>query len=206
MINVNFEITERDIQEYLKKHKEDESIKYREAMFVKYMKEQEGITCEALEILAKKYNWEDRVISGTYQYDYLGVLKQESLPNFNSYLNGIQNLDISGICHILIPTLGYYYDEYREDYQLIGVPYIGLNALSMKLIGTIPENINEQLTTAIEDYYTVGKIDKFHYHNRSAFINIRMGRDHCRKELQEYSSIYGEEPIKIIRKKIRERV
>lgn len=205
MENIKFEITEKDIKEYLKEHKDDEDIKYKEAMFIKYIKEQEILTKEKIEMLMKKYNLENVSISGIYDYDNHGILKRQSLQTFTSYLDGINNLDISGVCHILIPTLGFY-DEYRSDYQLIGVPYIGLNALSIKLIGTIPEDIKVQLTSAIEDYYTVGKIDKIHNHNHSTLINIRMGKEHCRKELQEYEEIYGEEPVKIIRKSIRERM
>lgn len=202
MENIKFEITESDIKEYLKKHKDDENIKYKEAMFIKYMREQNIVTKEKLEMMFNKYNFEDNRMDGIYFYDDYDIMRSIPFRTFDDYLDGINNLDISGICHILIPALGYY-GEYGKGYQIIGVPYIGLNDLSMKLIGTVPEDINRQLKYAIEDYYTVGKLDKFAC---GTYVNIKMGKENCRRELQEYSYIYGEEPVKIIRKSIRERM
>ena len=85
MENIKCEITEQDIREYLKKHKNDETIKYREAMFVKYIRERQVITCESLEILMQKYNFEDDRIDGIYHKDNYGILKSESLINFSTY-------------------------------------------------------------------------------------------------------------------------
>lgn len=108
MQDINFKITKQDIVEYLSKHKNDEVIKNREAMFVKYMKESNTITKESLEILMQKYNLDDRKIDGTYSiYDGRGYSKQVELSTFTDYLIDIENLDISGICHIMIPILSY---------------------------------------------------------------------------------------------------
>jgi PP-loop superfamily ATP-utilizing enzyme len=93
MENIGFNITEYDIREYLKKHKNDVAIKYKEAMFVKYMREHQEITQESLEILMEKYNWQDSVVNGIYYRDSNGILKSEALSDFNSYLDGITNLD-----------------------------------------------------------------------------------------------------------------
>lgn len=197
MKNIKFEITERDIQEYLKQHKQDESIKYREAMFVKYMKEQQEITCEALEILMKKYNWEDRLINGTYQYDHSEVLQQESLPNFNSYLNGIYNLDLSGICHIMIPVLTYY--NVNKIQQNI-IKQLENLAFEFKLE---PLNLGFIEVDAIENYAIAYGNEIFRYNNG---INLYLSKEKSSKLIQGYTSIYGEEPVKQIRKIIRERM
>lgn len=197
MKNIKFEITERDIQEYLKQHKQDESIKYREAMFVKYMKEQQEITCEALEILMKKNNWEDRLINGTYQYDHSGVLQQESLPNFNSYLNGIYNLDLSGICHIMIPVLTYY--NVNKIQQNI-IKQLENLAFEFKLE---PLNLGFIEVDAIENYVIAYGNEIFRYNNG---INLYLSKEKSSKLIQGYTSIYGEEPVKQIRKIIRERM
>lgn len=197
MKNIKFEITERDIQEYLKQHKQDESIKYREAMFVKYMKEQQEITCESLEILMKKYNWEDRLNNGTYQYDHSGVLKQESLPNFTSYLNGIHNLNLSGICHIMIPVLTYY--NVNNNQQNV-IKQLENLAFEFKLE---PLNLGFIEVDAIENYVIAYGNEIFRYNNG---INLYLSKEKSSKLIQGYTSIYGEEPVKQIRKIIRERM
>lgn len=200
MENIKCEITEQDIREYLKKHKNDEAIKYREAMFVKYIRERQVITCESLEILMQKYNFEDDRIDGIYHRDNYGILKSESLINFSSYLDGINNLDISGICHILIPTLGYY-DTASKNFSLITNEI----AKELEING---RNFDEALRTAI-DNYCVSDLINIYYEEHFGFTLERislMKKNRCRKELMEYSHIYGEDNVKQIRKIIKERV
>lgn len=200
MENIKFEITEPDIREYLKKHRNDEAIKYREAMFVKYMREHQEITCESLEILMQKYNFEDDRIDGIYHRDNYGILKSESLINFSSYLDGINNLDISGICHILIPTLGYY-DTASKNFSLITNEI----AKELEING---RNFDEALRTAIDNYCVSDLINIYreeHFSFTLERISL-MKKNRCRKELMEYSHIYGEDNVKQIRKIIRERV
>ncbi len=200
MENIKCEITEQDIREYLKKHKNDETIKYREAMFVKYIRERQVITCESLEILMQKYNFEDDRIDGIYHKDNYGILKSESLINFSSYLDGINDLDISGICHILIPTLGYY-DTASKNFSLITNEI----AKELEING---RNFDEALRTAI-DNYCVSDLINTYYEEHFGFTLERislMKKNRCRKELMEYSHIYGEDNVKQIRKIIKERV
>ena len=200
MENIKCEITEQDIREYLKKHKNDEAIKYREAMFVKYIRERQVITCESLEILMQKYNFEDDRIDGIYHRDNYGILKSESLINFSSYLDGINNLDISGICHILIPTLGYY-DTASKNFSLITNEI----AKELEING---RNFDEALRTAIDNYCVSDLIniyDEEHFGFTLERISL-MKKNRCRKELMEYSQIYGEDNVKQIRKIIKERV
>ena len=200
MEEIKFEINEQDIREYLKKHRNDEAIKYREAMFVKYIRERQVITCESLEILMQKYNFEDDRIDGIYHKDNYGILKSESLINFSSYLDGINDLDISGICHILIPTLGYY-DTASKNFSLITNEI----AKELEING---RNFDEALRTAI-DNYCVSDLINIYYEEHFGFTLERislMKKNRCRKELMEYSHIYGEDNVKQIRKIIKERV
>lgn len=200
MENIKFEITEQDIREYLKKYENDEAIKYKEAMFVKYMREHQEITQESLEILMEKYNWQDSVVNGIYYRDSNGILKSEALSDFNSYLDGINDLDISGICHILIPTLGYY-DTASKNFSLITNEI----AKELEING---RNFDEALRTAI-DNYCVSDLINIDYEKHFGFTLERislMKKNRCRKELMEYSHIYGEDNVKQIRKIIKERV
>ena len=209
MGEIKFEINEQDIREYLKKHRNDESIKYKEALFMRYMREHQEITKESLEILMKKYNLSDNRIDGIYFYDDYDRARSISFETFASYLDGINNLDISGICHIFIPTVGYYQNV--KGYRFIENPcyelHDGLSDLSMKLLNTVPKDINNQLKLALDDYCAVGKVE-YTYTNigHSEYVySIRMGKSSCSHELEEYSYIYGEESVKQIRKIIRKR-
>ena len=200
MENINFKITEYDIREYLKKHKNDVDIKYKEAMFVKYMREHQEITQESLEILMEKYNWQDNVVNGIYYRDSNGVLKPEALPDFDSYLDSITNLDISGICHILIPALGYYSKD-GSNFSSIVLEV----AEKMKINDT---NFDEQKNIAI-DNYRISKlicVDREEHFGFTLERTNLMKNDRCKKELIEYSHIYGKDKVKQIRKIIRERV
>ena len=200
MEKIEFEITEQDIEEYLKQHKNDEAIKYKEARFVKYMRAHQEITCESLEILMQKYNWVTDRIDGIYHRDNYGILKSESLINFSSYLDGINNLDISGICHILIPTLGYY-DTASKNFSLITNEI----AKELEING---RNFDEALRTAIDNYCVSDLINIYreeHFSFTLERISL-MKKNRCRKELMEYSHIYGEDNVKQIRKIIKERV
>ena len=200
MKNIKFEINEQDIREYLKKHRNDVAIKYREAMFVKYMREHQEITCESLEILMQKYHWEDKKINGIYHRDELGILKSEPLLDFSYYLDGITNLDISGICHILIPTIGYY--------DIVDKNFSSMTNEVIKELEINDSNFDEALRMAIDNYCVGGLINIYreeHFGFTLERINL-MKKNRCRKELMEYSHIYGEDKVKQIRKIIRERV
>ena len=96
MESINFKITESDVIDYLKRH---ENIKYKEALFVQYIREQQKVTKESMEILMRKYN--DEVVNPTGINNPSCKLFCE-FPSFDSHLNNIKNLDISGICHILM--------------------------------------------------------------------------------------------------------
>lgn len=208
MENIKFEITEEDIKKYLKQHKDDESIKYREALFVKYMRENRNLIKESLEMMIKKDKniiCEITAINMTLKEPpyYLSY----HLTNFDNYLNKIKNVDLSGICHILIPTLGYY-GNYQYVYRQIGANYPVLKEISNELINKVPttDELEQQVELALDDYYFVGKIDKDKGAQQHTTVQIYMSVDHCRKELEKYSLIYGNEPVKVIRKSIRERL
>ena len=94
MENIKFEITEQDIRQYLKKYENDESIKYKEAMFVKYMRaNQEKITKESLVILMQKYKFKDSRVDGIYYIDNHRGLKSNNL--FDSALNCFVSIKLS---------------------------------------------------------------------------------------------------------------
>lgn len=183
MDNIKFEITENDIKDYLETYKKDENIRYREAMFVKYMRETGIFTKESLEILIEKYNL-FRIINATGIYDdSYGIMENPCyhLSSFSNYLQHLK-LDISGACHIMVPTIKYY----------------GLN---VEWYQFEDKTIQKEFAIALENYRIAGKI---------SIVNdipiICMPNDDCEKELYEYEKIYGDVKVKQIRKIIKEGV
>lgn len=184
MENIKFEITEEDIRGYLKVHKDDKNFKYKEAMFMKYLKENNRFTSEALEMLIRKFSFNSVLVFN------------DKLPSFISYSNPIQNLDLSGICHILIPTMKYYGKSEFHANQL----YTNLGMVSDTLV--IPmENPLEVIESTLDDYRICGKVE-----TNDMLINIKMSKESSRGELLAYQEIYDENKVKRIRKIIRERV
>ena len=186
MKEINLKITEEDLKKYLEKHKD--GYKDQEAMLVKYLRENsETITKEALEILLYKYNNEEISITGVYNQDSNPVIER-SLPNFNKYLSSITNIDISGICHILIPTLGCF-DKYHLNYEFLSTKKFELNDLSKVLIASSPYVDFMTLKSAVEDYIIASKINANICDNYSIFVKFNMTKEECVKDLDTYKEI-----------------
>lgn len=206
MENIKFEITKQDIKEYLKQHKDDESIKFKEAMFVKYMREQESLTKESLEILMCMYNGEDIKPSGIYMECPRSTDKMfYELPDFNKYLKQIENLDISGICHILIPTITYY-NENKPSIP-IGVINNYLRELAYKFNICVDDNLGAIVRNTIINYRICDELGVAEDLDFIPFIiPFKMDKEQSEKRLQEYVNIYGKEKVKVITKTISERM
>ena len=54
MESIKYEITEKDIRDYLDNHSKDELIRFREALFVKYIKHHDIFSKEKIEMLLDK--------------------------------------------------------------------------------------------------------------------------------------------------------
>ena len=183
MKNLKLEITEQDIQRYLKKYKE--YYKYRETMFIKYLKDNKNnITEEMIEILTE----------GRVKIDNSG-----ELPIFDPMPSNVNNLDLSGICHILIPATRYYdWDRpVSHKYALNGI--LGIIATNLE----VPTgNYFEPIDDTVEDYGICRKITI----EENEYIRFKLSRENARKELLAYEDFYGEDKVKQIRKMVRERV
>lgn len=179
MENINFTITEQDIQTYLKQHKDDENIKYKEALFVKYMKEQGLLTKEALEIIMQKYNSFKVNAAGIYDDNWSKTWTAMCNPRyrfvkFKTYLYRYKPVfkDNIEVCHVLIPAIKYYnYDDFDKWYQLD-------DDKSLKI----------DFSEALDNYRIAGKVS---FENNIPIIN--MGIEECEKELYEYEKIYGKD-------------
>lgn len=195
MKNMNFEITENDVKYYLKQHKNDENFMYREAMFIKYLKEETIIKKETLEMLMEKYNFDNVSIDGIHYYKDNGTIVHQPLLTFSNYLFGINNLDISGICHIVIPCVHYcgckefFYPNYIKEVRHIA---------SLLEVKSSSDEEEKALLDAIDNYSIAGYC--------GGILGTKIGKEKSRKMLNEYSYIYGDKPVKLIRRTIKERV
>lgn len=189
MENIKFEITEKDIKKYLNSHKEE--YKNREALFIKYLKEHSfGLTRETVQMLLDKQE---------VSLDLKKLLSNTS-TNFSSFgtrpfcMIAIQNLDLSGICHILIPTMKYYNINKFSINQL----YVNLERIAEKLV--VPINYPmDVISDTLDNYEISGKIEIV-----NQLVNIKMSRENCKRELLIYEDYYDESKVKRIRKLIRE--
>ena len=148
----------------------------------------------------EKYNWQDSVVNGIYYRDSNGILKSEALSDFNSYLDGITNLDISGICHIMVPILSYYSSYKYHVYMW----YKELSNVCRKLEFDTNYERKQSAIKNMKDNYLIAFDDRHIY--QESEIYFRFSKDESRKMIESYSHIYGEEPVKQIRKIVRERV
>ncbi len=206
MKNIEFKITEHDMIKYLQCHQKEALFQYREALFIQYMKEINGITSEQLEIIMAKYNFDGRKIRGTYYLKKNPILSSrgcdlveepfcQHLSTFSNYLK-YYRLDSAGICHLLIPIMKYYGNSKFHFNRL----YTNLSIVSDTLV--IPMmNPMSVIKSTLEDYRICRKLE---IHNQ--MIYVKMGREQCRREILAYQEIYDDDRIHKIKKIIKGRV
>lgn len=189
MKKIKFELTEEDIRAYLKQH--HDYYKNCEAMFIKYLKDNKhNLTKEMLQILFEKEN-------GIYvSKRNICIGETHNLLQFEAKPSVVEKIDLSGICHILIPTIKYYGQSEIHLNHL----YTKLDIVSQKL--TVPmTNPSEVLESTIDDYLVCDRIEI-----DDKDIRIKMGREHCKNELSSYEDFYGEDKVKRIKKLVKERM
>ena len=209
MENIKVYIKQNDINNYLLKHKDDETLKYKEALFLNYLEESEYDTEEKREMLGINLD------STTYNFqDYINNLKKKHSPT------------VKDISLILVPSLGLN-SLYAGDIN-IGVNYIYNYARLLDDNANIEKVIKEsiyRLRNISKEYYsryegvdypireigvlndTLGKYAKLRHigiinYNGSDFSLI--GKDRCEKELESYASIYGFDTVEIIKEYTKE--
>ena len=182
MKNLRFEITEQQIINYINKYKE--YYNNCEAMFIKYLKDNSGIlTEEMLEILTN---------------EKINIENKGELLSFDTKPIDIKKMDLSGICHIMIPCIRYYgqtefnHSEYRSK----------LNSISEQL-GCNSQKLNSDvLLDTIDNYTIVGQLMK--YRPPIYFSSFTISREKAKNIIDEYIYVYGEEPVEKIKMLVKE--
>lgn len=187
---LEFQITEQDIKNYLKKYKK--YYKGAEALFVKYIFDHQfELTEEMIEMMAKKDLPSD--------FD-------SGLSCFYPDCPEVQNLDLSGICHILIPTIRYY-DWDRPSIQRDRL-YADLDMVARELSIPISGHVeaSHAVGGALADYIISEKLEIKITGDNLEFIDFKMSREDSLGELVVYDRFYGEEKVKKIGELIKKTV
>ena len=180
MENLKLEISEQQIRDYLKKYQNY----YKDCgtLFVKYLKDNtNNPTEEMIEILTE---------------GKITINNSGEISSFNPIPTYIEKLDLSGICHILIPTIKYYGESIITIDQL----YWNLENAAEKLSVSINHPLDVVIST-IDDYQICEKVKL-----EDQILKIKMSRESCRRELFVYQNFYDKDKVKQIRKIVRERV
>ena len=193
MESVKYLITEDDIKKYLESHSKDDLIKFREALFVKYMKHQDIFSEEKIEILiSKSSNSTDLLMIN--DCCRLSTLKH-AFYSFRDFVKN-QEVDTSAYMHIIIPTLGLYKKELEN-----------ISITNGHIEKYLPTDLSDydcgKLTDTIENYTIAGKIiDK--KEEITLVSNIKMSKTECNHELDAYKEIYGSEVVEKIKRLVKE--
>ena len=191
MENINFCITKEDIQYYLQTHQE--FVLHKEALFVRYLREMEQISLEVLDILGDKYNG----CSISHQ--------NMNLIDFKKYLH-FQELDMSGICHIMISALGFFYGEKNFSYTDFNTSwYYPLTEQFQFGNMELEEERNKVLMNVIENYMIAGQIEKYRMLGREYYTIVTSTFD-CSQQLVQYEDIYGSMNVWKVKKFVKEGV
>ena len=195
MTEIHLVVDLNDIAEYIKNHRKDENIKYREALFIKYMKENYFQAKETLPMLIYKYNLlilPMNQLKSVMDSINFSLTKEKS---FEEYASSVQNLDVSGICDILIPTLKLYkvYGGYYQNYENAAKKVIE----ELKISDS--SDIAPVLANAMQNYVLVDQLELI----SQAFYRIKVGKSHCYEMIKAYEDIYGKDKVDEVRKVIK---
>ena len=209
MENLRIFINSNDIKKYLLSHKDDKNLKYKEALFLKYLDDTNMYTKEKFEMGGIDTNNKELL---TFE-KYIELIKKSN------------NIEVADISLMLVPALGLN-GLYAGDID-IGVKYIYNYARLLDENANMEKVIKEaiyRLRNYSKEYYnSMNKIDypikEIGIFNDTlgryvklitlGLINFTgkdfslIGKDRCEKELEIYSQIFGTEPVSIIREYVK---
>lgn len=212
-------VTQEDIDKYMLAHKSDIDIKYKEALFLKYLDDTDDKTLEKVEMYVKKLDDKSEFYKKTNVTD---------LFNFKKYLELIsscRNIDVYDISLMLVPALGlnnlYVGDIEIESNYINNFSYLlDMNTILLvegaifrlrnyskeydrSCTGGMDKSIKNigVFNDTLGNYVRLRDLGVIDYPNDDFTL---IGKDRCEVELYEYSEIYGKEPVEIIKEYAKE--
>ena len=203
---INFEISKNDIKkalsnnEFLSKY----NIRYHEAIFMRYLRDSKEITVEQMDILTNKYKISNRIsISNLCINNDLFKDKEHSYGLFNNYLENI-TFDKYAMFEIILAAKAFFYPKNQPlNYDIF-------------MVAAIYRSLFENVNVRLSDYKNLKLCEDFEKEYCDVLKNhelaelVKCGNDDyyysnidsklAKKELEEYSKIYGDEKVKVIKK------
>ncbi len=203
---INFELNNNDIKKSLKNKEfcEKYNIKYKEALFIRYLNESKDITVEQIEMLTNKYKISNRVsISNLSINNEMFKDDKESYGLFNNYLKNIK-FDKYGLFEVILAAKANYYEKERfltYDTYMVDALYrilflndkdISLdNFRNLRYLNSLEKEYCEVLKNhELANLIQCGD-DDYYY--------TSIGKKRAEKELEEYSKIYGKDKVNKIK-------
>lgn len=207
---IKFEITREDIGLFLEEHQNDPYYSHREALFVKYMKENGVNTQEFTEIYALKNGL---ICQEGYPKWYEKKSPQVPLQTFSKYCENL-SLDISGLCHIFIPALGFF--SYQFGCSSVGTYYHFVN-VRKKLFPPVqkfdsrPKEWEFQIfKSAVDDFQVANQLEiEFLREEMVSTPNWgewKISKKSCAKILKEDEKIYGSFEVEKVKSLVKEEI
>lgn len=190
---INYEINEDDIRKYLHEHRKSELLKYKEALFVDYIKNTKGLTKEKIDILIKKYNISNCDVNTLCFLSDNAKTGVVLLEEFSDHLSKVSRLDINGICHMLIPIIkNNGYDSINRDKIKIRL-YRDCLLHDFGFTYASRDKINDCVDNAIDNYSVANKV-------KATLDNdiLLLSKNNSQLEMKSYSELYGKDVVKTI--------
>ncbi len=195
MDKIVLEITEQDIKKYIGSHSDDKNLEYRKELLIKYLKESETLTRESYEILMGK------IFPDQLEESQIPTI----LPSFEDYTSSIRNLDMSGICHILIPSLGCL-EKVKQGKLFewkpleISVQKLVEAGRECKCRRTTTKDLTKMLEDTLDIYQMVGDVSIKEKMDSSFLVSFPKPFETYRGILGSYEKVYGEGSVQKVRR------
>ena len=193
-----FNISLNEVVEYIYEHSDNPNIKYREALFVKYIRDNFKYSKEAFNMVINRYNILTYPLANLeieLQHLHDAMTRQMS---FKNYISSINKLDISGICYMMFPIMklykidGSYFEGYEKLLEILVADFNISNT----------DQLKQELIDTMQNYQLLRQVKREEL-LPNYFFTIKLDKNRCLKMIDAYQQIYGQETVTKIKTNIK---